>query len=323
LKDTEKLFKGATAFKRGLIFLIALTFLGCGSEATSSRDAVARVNGQAISRGELQKALAPREASLDEELLAKPGVKEALARQVLDELITRRLLMQEAARRGVFVSGEAIEGRIAGLSEGYSPQEFEAMLKERGLSLDSFRAGLAEDLAIEALLEEALGEAEEPDPQVLEAYYREHVQELHLPLRARALHIMVASAEEADRLRQEILNGADFAEMAGRHSLGPEAGKEGELGWRSPGEMPEAFDEAIFSLKPGQISPVVSSPYGYHLFKLLEVKESGVLSLEEARAGIAAGLKAQDRDVRYRQWLETLRAKADVVMTLSREEAGR
>lgn len=301
--------------------LLALVLLGCGTEAPGPRTVVAKVNGQAITREEFKKALARRETSLDEELLGKPGVREALARQVLEELMTRRLLLQEAARQGTAASAAEVERRVAELSEGYGPREYEAMLKEIGLSSASFRAMVADDLAIERLQDKALGETGEPEAEEVEAFYREHVQELHRPVRARALHIMVASAEEASRLREEILDGADFAQVAKEHSLGPEAARNGSLGWRSPGEMPEAFDDAIFALKPGQVSPVVSSPYGYHLFKLIEVRESGVPSLEEARPAIVAALKAKERDKRYRRWLENLRAGAEVVVSPSFKEA--
>jgi parvulin-like peptidyl-prolyl isomerase len=300
-----------------------MALMGCGSETPGTRSVVATVDGRAIMEGEFQEAFDRRKAVLDESLLAKPDVQEALKRRVLEELIARRLLLQEADRRGVSPPPEAVEQRLAELSQGYTPNDYEAMLKEQGLSPEFFRARVTEDLTIELLMEKALGEPKTPKPAEVEAYYQEHVSEMHRPVRARALHLVVTTAEEAGKLRESVLKGADFAELARRHSIGPEAVKDGELGWRSPGEMPEAFDEAIFALQPGQVSPVVSSPYGFHLFKLLEVRESGVPSLEEARPAIIARLKNEAREAQQRLWLEGLQAKADIVVHGTAQEARR
>lgn len=323
LKPIRRPLCKASVLKRGLIFVVALILVGCDGETPGTKAVVATVNGQAIAESDFQEAFARRKSALDSNLLAKPGVKEALQRRVLDELIARRLLLQEAVRREVSPSQEAVEQRLAELSQGYAPSDYEAMLKEQGLSPDVFRAKVAEDLTMELLMEKVLGETEPPKTEEVEAYYREHVSQMHRPVRARALHLVVAKAEEAGRLREDILKGADFAELARRHSLGPEAAKNGELGWRSPGEMPEAFDEAIFALKPGEVSPVVSSPYGFHLFKLLEVKESGVPSLEEARPAIVVQLKAGAREAKQRMWLEELQAKANIVVYRKAQEVSK
>ncbi|MFQ6672279.1 MAG: peptidyl-prolyl cis-trans isomerase, partial [Candidatus Tectimicrobiota bacterium] len=288
--------------------------VGCDSSSFRGRAVVAAVNGEVITAEALERALALRRDNLAQELAERPEVLRAVEEGVLEELITRRLLLQEAARRGVSISREAVERRLTTLSEGYTLADYEAMLTERGLSLESFRARLSEDLTIERLLDEVLGTAEPPRPEVVEAYYRDHQGDLRRPVRVRTLHLVVSTAEEAWDLREAILAGRDFAETARRHSLGPEAVRDGELGWVSPGQMPEAFDEVIFGLKPGEVSPVVASPYGYHLFKLVEVESEGLPTLEEARPAIVARLGAEARQARYRQWVADLRLRADVVV---------
>lgn len=317
------LFRMATGLKRGLICLAALALLGCGSQGSGSGAVAASVNGQAITEGEFQQALARRKAALGEKPPVAPGAESALEHRVLEELIVRRLLLQEAARRGVSASADEVERRIQELSGSYDPDEYQAILREQGLTPDSFRAMVAEDLTMELLMEQAAGQIEAPGQEEVEAYFREHAEGLRRPFRARALHLVVASAEDAARLREAILKGEDFAEVARRHSLGPEADQNGDLGWRSPGELPEAFDDAIFSLKAGEVSPVVASPFGYHLFKLLEVKESGTPSLDEARPYIVAQLKEEAREARQQRWLEELRAKAEVVVSRKVQEESR
>lgn len=306
-------------------FILGLTLLvaGCDFGAPGPHSPVATVNGEAITREQFEEALALRRDALDQGLQSEPAVREALESRVLEEMITRRLLLQEAARQGVSPTPDAVGKRLAELFQGYGPDEFNALISERGVSPDAFRARVAEDLTMELLIEKALKVPEAPPADKVEAYYREHLEELHRPVRARALHLMVATAEEAEKLRAVVMKGADFSEMARRHSLGPEAAQDGDLGWVSPGQMPEAFDEAIFSLKPKEVSQVVKSPYGYHLFKLLEVKRAGRLSLEEARPAIVARLEAETREENYKQWLEELRTRARVVVNKPLREAKR
>jgi len=303
-----------TSLKRWLICVLVLALAGCDSGSVEPRGAVATVSGQEITAEAFEEALTLRRANLAPELLARPEVQWALEERVLEDLITRHLLLQEAARRGISSSQEAVERRLKVLAEGYSSAEYEAMLAERGHSLQSFRASLAEDLAIERLLEEVVGRPEPPKPGVVKTYYMSHKGELHRPVRARTLHLVVSTADEAKSVREAILAGGDFAETARRRSLGPEAVRNGELGWVSPGQMPEAFDEAIFSLQPGEVSPVVASPYGYHLFKLVEMVPAGVPSLEEARSEIVALLGGEAHEARYRQWVAELRARTTVIV---------
>ena len=303
-----------TSLKRWFICVFVLALAGCDSGSLGSRGAVATVGGQEITAEAFEEALTLRRANLAPELLARPEVQRALEERVLEDLITRHLLLQEAARRGISSSQEAVERRLNVLAEGYSSAEYEAMLAERGHSLQPFRASLAEDLAIERLLKEVVGRPESTKAGVVEAYYMSHKGELHRPVRARTLHLVVSSADEAQSVREAILAGGDFAETARRRSLGPEAVRNGELGWVSPGHMPEAFDEAIFSLKPGGVSPVVASPYGYHLFKLVEMVPASVPTLEEARPEIVALLEGEAREARYRQWVAELRARTTVIV---------
>lgn len=313
----------ATRVKRWFVLVLVLVLAGCEASSSSRHGVVASVNGEAISAEVFEHAVLLRLSNLDRELVSSPEVRQAVEERVLEDLITRRLLLQEASRRGLSSSAEDVERRLGEMAEGYAPAEYEALIAERGFSLESFRARLAEDLTIERLLEDELGKPEPPRLDVVEAYYRDHREELRRPIRARALHLVVATAEEARDIRKAVLAGSDFAEMARRHSLGPEAPRGGELGWVSPGRMPEAFDEAIFALKPGEVSPVVASPYGHHLFKLVATEAAGLPSLEEVRPVIVAHMGAEAREARYRQWVAKLRARATIVIHPTVGEARR
>lgn len=86
--------------------------------------------------------------------------------------------------------------------------------------------------------------------------------------RARARHILVADEGQCENLKQEIENGADFAEVAREHSTCPSSARGGDLGEFGPGQMVREFDEVVFSAPVGQVQGPVRTQFGYHLVEV-------------------------------------------------------
>lgn len=115
-----------------------------------------------------------------------------------------------------------------------------------------------------------------------------------------------------DQLRERILNGEDFANLARVHSDDTvSAAKGGELGWVNPGEMVPAFEDVMGKLQPGEISEPVQSPYGFHIIEVLDRRQKN-MGEEATRARARAQLVAQKSDERYEQWLRRLRDESFV-----------
>ncbi|ODS33935.1 MAG: peptidyl-prolyl cis-trans isomerase [Candidatus Scalindua rubra] len=85
---------------------------------------------------------------------------------------------------------------------------------------------------------------------------------------AKARHILVSSKEECDRLKDQIVNGEDFAEIAKEHSQCPSRQKGGDLGEFSPGQMVREFDQVVFSEEVGKVHGPVKTDFGYHLIEI-------------------------------------------------------
>lgn len=86
--------------------------------------------------------------------------------------------------------------------------------------------------------------------------------------RATARHILVASQEECQKLKDEIANGSDFAELAKKHSKCPSGGRGGDLGSFGPGQMVPEFDRVVFSAAVGDVSDPVKTQFGWHLVEV-------------------------------------------------------
>ena len=92
-------------------------------------------------------------------------------------------------------------------------------------------------------------------------------------MKVRASHILVKTLDEANKLLEEIQNGADFAELAVKHSLCPSGRNGGDLGFFGKGMMVKPFEDAAFSMEVGEVSAPVETQFGWHLVKLLDKKD--------------------------------------------------
>ena len=197
----------------------------------------------------------------------------------------------------------------------------------------------ATDDEVQAYLKEHASEFKQPDrrrvqyvtfvpkdfrPQVPEAdvekYYTDHASEFETPRQVRAAHLLVAvpqtgGSEAEDKARAKVADairrlkgGEDFGKLASEVSEDPGSkGKGGELGWVKKGEMVPQFEEALFSLKRGEVSPEpVRTPFGYHAIKVFEIKEESRKPLREVAPQIRERLAGEAAD-------KAARAKADEV----------
>lgn len=171
----------------------------------------------------------------------------------------------------------------------------------------------------------------------LKKYYREHEKDFMVPERVKVSHIYVAAAQDApaevkakarakaDKVSDLLKKGGDFAALAREYSEDAEsAANGGDLGYLSPGKTnSEAFEQAVFALKAGDLSPVVETPFGYHLIKVEERQEKRVASFDETREYISSILKAQAEQKKAQDYLEKLAKDAGLEVRLGKEEGSK
>jgi len=141
----------------------------------------------------------------------------------------------------------------------------------------------------------------------VEKYYRRHLDQFEVQEQVKAAHILIkvapkASAEEraarrklAEKVLDEAKAGKDFAELARKYSDDPgSAAKGGELGYFPRGAMVKPFEQAAFSLKPGELSGIVETPFGFHIIECQGYIEAGIKPLSTVTDQVKEGLRAED-----------------------------
>ena len=236
-----------------------------------------------------------------------------LGRALLDSLVDRTLLVGRARLAGMTVSESEVQRAMDALAESArtSGQTLAERLAQDGQTPES----LAEETRDRLLAEKWVAEqtrGERPSAAEARAFFESHRSEFDTPEQAHALQILVATAEEAKSLLDQIRKGASFEDLAKAHGRSPDARKGGDLGWFARGTMPKPFDDACFSLKPGQVSGVVQSSYGYHLFKLLAKRAPKRRSIEEVQAEVVRRAFLEKKTNAERQLLDQVRKSAKI-----------
>lgn len=143
----------------------------------------------------------------------------------------------------------------------------------------------------------------------------------------RARHILIRTSEivtDADAesrlkgLRERVINGGNFAELAKVNSADLSAAKGGDLGWVNPGDTVPEFERAMDALKPGEVSPPVRSPFGWHLIMVEERRMQDVTD-ERKRAAARNALRERKAEEAYEEWLRQLRDRTYVEYRLEKE----
>ncbi|NPA48759.1 MAG: hypothetical protein GXO20_02155 [Thermodesulfobacteria bacterium] len=181
---------------------------------------------------------------------------------------------------------------------------------------------VTKQILAQAYLEKVLAGVDKVDEKELKAYYEKNKEKFQEPKAIRARHILIkvpqnASPEEekkalkkAQELRARLLKGEDFAELAKKYSEDPGTkDRGGDLGFFTRGQMVKEFEEAAFSLKPGEISPPVRTAFGYHLIKVEEVREAKQKSFEEVKEKVRQELVAAKEEEALQKVLKELQKK--------------
>ena len=124
--------------------------------------------------------------------------------------------------------------------------------------------------------------------------------------------VVTKTREDMETVLDLLKNGGRMADLAKEYSIAPEAEKEGMLGWVSEGQLDETIDKFVFSLKENEISKILESPYGFHIFKIIDMKEKGIKEFPEAIREIESTISMEKREVVFKKWLDGLKKEFPV-----------
>ena len=229
-----------------------------------------------------------------------------------ENVIERVLLRQEALRDTAPIPENLMDEAMKQIRSQTAGQA--------GCASDSeLREQIEMRIRMEVLIEKIASKVPPPKNKEIGDYYKKNKDQFWTPELVRAAHIVknvdentdeAAAREAIEQAAAELRAGADFGEIADKFS--DCAGSGGDLGWFPQGQMVEEFDAVVFALQPGEVSPIFRTPLGFHIAKLVARKAAGVRGLPEVRAEIEQALLQQKREKAMEDFVDALRAKAEV-----------
>lgn len=286
-------------------------------------EVVARVNGESITGKDLDnavRAIAGRAGPVP------PDERDRVYRGVLDDMIGYRLIIQEAKARKIAVADADVDAQIAQIRAQFPNEaQFQQALTAQKTTLEAVRNDTRDEMSASKLVETEVGSKIAVKPEAVTDFYSKNQEKFQQGPRVRASHILIGIPQNADAATKQqaktkaeaLLNdlkaGKDFAEAAKTNSQDPgSAPNGGDLGYFEQGQMVPPFEQAAFALKPGEMSDVVETPFGYHIIKVADKQNSRVVPLEEAKAQIEEYLTQQNRHAQTELFVEGLKTKAKI-----------
>lgn len=256
-----------------------------GAAAESLDRIVAVVNSEVITMNELDSRLQSALANLRRQGTPLPP-HQVMVRQMLERLVIDRIQMQTARETGLRIDDRELDQAIQRIASGnkLSIEEFRQALADDGISYASFREEIREEMTLAQLRERevdsrlVIGDAEIDNFLAAEATRdgsHDEVEIAHILLRApesASPEQLQSLKAKADEVMTKLAAGADFAQLAAAYSDAPDALQGGVMSSRPLDRLPALFAEALAKLRAGEVAPILRSPNGFHIVKLLARK---------------------------------------------------
>jgi peptidyl-prolyl cis-trans isomerase C len=296
---------------------------------------VARVSGEPITEKQILSAVAliAKQKTLPPDRLKDRN--SLLFKDALDSLVMVAILRGEVRHQNIKVDATRVDQQVQQISKQFPSQaEFQKAMAGQGITETELRNSIEDRMSLQQLMDQTTKDVPGATDEEVTKFYNENPNRFMTPEQVRAAHILLTvdakstPEQKADikkkleGIRAEIeSNAITFTEAAAKYSQDPSnAQKGGDLGLFPRGRMVKPFEEVAFGTKPGTISPVIETQFGYHILQVHELKPAGKRSLEEVKPSIRQYLDQQTRQKAFQKYTEELKAKTTIETYMTAEE---
>jgi peptidyl-prolyl cis-trans isomerase SurA len=274
--------------------LAACLLLAAAALTAAARDAVlverivALVGKEVITLTELAERTAQAERELVRQGIAAPDPA-VLQRQVLERMVLDKAQLQRAAESGLRVDELELDSAVQRVAQNnkMTLAELRGTLERDGVPFEGFRNDLRRQIVLTRLREREVDDRVQVSEAEIDQYLEENRPETAQAVEYDIAHVLVRVPEQASpeqveqararaaRVRGQAAAGDDFGRLAASYSDAGDALQGGAMGWRAPGRLPDLFAEALRDMQPGEVSPPLRSPAGFHVLKLVGRRGAG------------------------------------------------
>ncbi len=285
-------------------------------------DVLARINGEEVTKTDFEQFIAQMEINAGQKVSKEQ--RNEVYRKALDQLVTIKVLSQEVKTRGVKADDNAVDEQMQKIRAQFKTDEdYRKALTSRGVTPDKLRADMLTESRINTMMDIESGGTPTVTEGDVRAFYEKNPERFRQAEAVRASHILIRAkpGDEAARkaararivaLHKQAKAGRDFADLARRHSEDGSAQSGGDLGFFTKDRMVPEFADAAFAMKPGDVSNIVETSYGYHIIKLADRRPGATVPLEEVTGQVRQFLSEERKREKAEAFVKVLRSKSKI-----------
>jgi parvulin-like peptidyl-prolyl isomerase len=300
------------------------------TKKNQKEEKVAVVNGTPIEKGEfdgevflIQKTVLGLGKPLSCEQVS------SIRREVLESMIRRELLYQVARKSGIKPDENAINKDINSLKQQFSDEtEYKNELSKRGINEEVLRARMIRNSLVQKYVSKEFTDKVDVTDKEIQDYYQKNIDLFKQPFQMRVSHISIQSDPKdgdshkkelrgkAEKILKNLKDDKDFADLAREYSDGPTKNKGGDLGYLRKGQLEKQFESKVLALKKGEITDIIETEYGFHIFKVTDIKPETILAYENVKEKVKKFLVDEKTKQEADKYARKLREKTDVKILL-------
>lgn len=295
--------KNPVGFAGFFIFSILGLASGCDLLNRQARESVVvQVEDQKLTAKEFSQQLARRLKDLDALSAKDPNIVSRSKEEIIKAFITRSLTIRWAHQNKITISEVEIEEEVKHIRSAFPDDlAFRKVLAEENVSFSEWREGIKFTLLEKAVFASLQKRIQPPTEVEMKAFYEANKDFYRHKEKIYIRHILLSDQARADIIKAETKSG-DFAVLAKKYSIAPDAKDGGLIGWIEKGSV-DYFDP-LFARPVGVTEGPVKSPFGYHIIRLERKMAAGVQSFEEAKESIKKRILAAREQSEYISWLD-------------------
>jgi len=286
-------------------FLISIATIGCLKFEQTNKMAVITVGTRAVTSEELKKDIEFISALTNFRSIQNNEIKS----QLIEHIINHYLILEYGKNQGISVNENDMQLVVSEFKREYTEESFQDALLRGYVNYDQWRERLKEQLLVKKIIKSVIDTIPSPSYQVIKEYFEANTDQFRSPRMVKFRQIVTMTKEEASDILKRLQNGENMSDLALEYSTTPEAEKGGEVGWVAFSDLEESMEEILSSLPEGKISPVTKTPYGYHIFEVISVREEGIRDLPEVVKEIESKLLNEQSEIFFQTWLKELRSQ--------------
>lgn len=247
-------------------------------------------------------------SEMTEENIENPKVK----KEIIKNFINHKLMLKEAKKNGVSVKEYKVEEVLKNFETAFGKENLSTYTKRAVLDVDRLRNLIEEQLIIQKFLRNKVSDIKINEEDIKD-YYNEYIKGYEGVTLYHIYHLVTREKEKADKARRLMRQRTPFRKVAEKYSVGPSRKNGGDLGYIDITNYPEPFHE-VKNMRIGEVSDVIKSDYGYHIFKLVDIQKNVHPGFDEMKSKLYSELFIIKHDEIVNNLIKELRSNAKIVV---------